>query len=86
MKFIKKWWIVFIFMFMFELLIPRGYIKKEIIIKDRKTGRIIYRSVKISLNQQNIFERDTLIKFSPVNRYRDPITGLKVERRNGKKN
>ena len=74
MKFIKRWWIAFIFIFMFELLIPKGYIKTEIIIKDRKTGRIIYRSIKIELDNKNNFEKDTIIKKNGY--FIDPKTRL----------
>ena len=85
----KKWWIVFVLVFMFELLFPKGYVKTEIIIRDKRTNQIIYRSIKIQVNYKNNFERDTLIKFSPVNSFIDPITGLpitgvRVEKKNGK--
>ena len=89
MKFMKKWWIVFVLVFMFELLFPKGYVKTEIIIRDKRTNQIIYRSIKIQVNYKNNFERDTLIKFSPVNSFIDPITGLpitgvRVEKKYGK--
>mgnify|MGYP003654800521 CR=1 FL=1 len=76
MKFINRWWVIFILVFMVELLFTKGYVKTEIIIRDRKTNKIIYRSIKIEVNRKNNFERDTLIKFSPVFQHIDPITGL----------
>ena len=60
MKFIKRWWIAFIFIFMFELSFSKGYVKTEIIIRDKRTSRVIYRCVKIKVAQKNYFEKDTL--------------------------